>query len=69
MILINPKCKTVIKCPYKKERHPEMLNWVNDNSNGLVDMAVVLEGPGMEAVYVGFENEDDSIFFKIKYSV
>jgi hypothetical protein len=68
MILINPKCKTVIKCPYKKERHPEMLNWVNDNSNGLVDM-VIVEWAGDESIYVGFENEDDSIFFKIKYSV
>ena len=68
MILLNPKCKTVIRCPYKKEKHFEMLDWVNDNSSGLVDV-VIVDWNNDTSVYVGFENEDDSIFFKIKYSI
>lgn len=46
----------------------EKLDWVNKNSNGLVDMQVIQHtGQALCHIYYAFENEDDATFFRIKY--
>lgn len=44
----------------------EMLDWVNTNSTGSVDVWFNDTGEGI-VIDVAFENTDDAIFFKIKY--
>jgi len=64
--VFDSKFKIVIKRSY----HPgwvQMLEWVNSNSNGLVAVKFN-NGYGSEAIYIGFVDPDDALFFKIKYS-
>jgi hypothetical protein len=44
----------------------EMLNWANEHSKGQIAVSVCSETTG--DVYFAFENEDDALVFKIKYS-
>ena len=63
----DTKYKTIVKRSYKPG-WVQMLEWVNSNSNGLV--AVKFNNRyGYEAIYIGFEDLDDALFFKIKYSI
>jgi hypothetical protein len=43
------------------------MDWLNNNSNGSVDIKII-EGQGY-TMYVGFTDESDALFFKIKYSI
>ena len=64
--IFDKKYKIVIKQSY----HPgwvQMLEWVHSNSNGLVEVKFN-NGYGSEAIYIGFVDPDDALFFKIKYS-
>jgi hypothetical protein len=45
-----------------------MQEWVNKNSNGMVDIKVLMDNFGVTA-YIAFERYDDATFFKIKFSV
>jgi hypothetical protein len=47
-----------------------MLEWVNANSNGSVEVKVVeITHTFPDTIYIGFENPDDATFFKIKYAL
>ena len=46
----------------------EMLDWVNKNSHGSVDASFNDTPDGM-VIDLAFENQDDALIFKIKYSV
>lgn len=63
------KYKTVVSVK-STPNYMEMLDWVNSNSNGAVDVwfnAPVLSDNIM--IDVAFEDPDDALVFKIKYSV
>jgi hypothetical protein len=45
-----------------------MLDWVNKNSHGSVDASFNDTPDGM-VIDLAFENQDDALIFKIKYSV
>jgi hypothetical protein len=45
----------------------KMIHWVNDNSTGDVDVKFDQQY-GQECIYISFEDPDDALFFKIKYS-
>lgn len=76
------KYKTIVKFAYS-DNYTEILDWVNNNTNGdvKVETSIVpvgdLSAPwyspaGLQrpqSVHMGFENEDDATFFKIKYSI
>jgi len=65
----DKKYKTIIKVNYGPEFHyTETLDWINRNSRNSVDIAVVGEGAGPVSIYYAFENSDDALVFKIKYS-
>ncbi len=57
------------------DNYTEMLDWVNNNTNGSVKVEKSRElyqnGPtsATSMIYMGFENPDDATFFKIKYAV
>ena len=47
----------------------EKIDWLNKNSKGAVSIQYGEDiGPGLDGVYIGFEDPDDALFFKIKYS-
>ena len=64
--VFDSKFKIVIKRTYNPG-WVQMLEWVNSNSNGLVEVKFN-NGYGSEAIYIGFVDSDDALFFKIKYS-
>ena len=67
--VFDPKYKTVIRCE-AGPTYLEMLEWVHKNSSGSVDVKFSIGfGYGVDAVYLGFEDTDDALIFKIKYSV
>ena len=45
-----------------------MIDWINNNSDGSVDIKFAIED-AIDIVYFGFENEDDALYFKIKYNI
>jgi hypothetical protein len=66
--VFDPKYKTVIRCECGP-MYLEMLEWVNNNSSGSVDAKFEIGfGHGIDVIYLGFENKDDALVFKIKYS-
>ena len=64
--IFDSKFKIIIKQLYKSD-WLQMVEWVNSNSNGLVEVKFN-NGYGSEAIYIGFVDSDDALFFKIKYS-
>jgi len=67
--VFDKKYKIIVKCKYTP-LHAEMLEWVNNNSNGSVD--VQCRGSfvtGLEDAYFGFQESGDALFFKIKFSI
>lgn len=64
--VFDSKFKIIIKQLYKSD-WLQMVEWVNSNSNGLVEIKFN-NGYGSEAIYIGFVDPDDALFFKIKYS-
>jgi hypothetical protein len=65
----DEKYKIIIKLNYSPEFHYlETLDWIDRNSKDSVDVAVVGEGAGPISIYYAFENSDDALIFKIKYS-
>ena len=65
--LFDEKYKTIIKYNYDPN-YTEMLDWVNRNSKGSVDIKFDNDSSKC-ALYLGFEEPDDALIFKIKYSV
>lgn len=77
--MFDRKYKTVLKFT-KTTEYSSMIDWVDKNSTGLVSIRQVSATLKIDpstggflqinsTVYVGFENEDDAIFFRIKYSI
>jgi len=70
-IVFDNKFRTVVKCVYS-ERYPEILDWLHSNTSGAVDIkldyALAPDVRPMD-IFVGFENVDDALVFKIKFSI
>ncbi len=65
----DKKYKTIIRLEYGLNfNYLETIDWVNRHSRDSVDIAVVGEGAGPISIYYAFENSDDALVFKIKYS-
>ena len=77
----DKKYKTII-CRKLSDIDQEMIEWLNQNSNGLVSVRIlsgrtVTDGIGwcphpvgpVTRMCLGFEDPDDALFFKIKYSI
>ena len=65
----DPKYKVVVRVECSP-KYMEMLEWVNKNTAGNVDVKFDIGGLcTVRYVYLGFEDTDDALIFKIKYSV
>lgn len=60
--VFDKKFKTVISQPIDKDNHWTLVLWLNDNSSGSVDICVT-----GNMVYIGFEDKDDELLYRIKY--
>lgn len=58
------KYKTVVRVN-SRDSYIEMLEWLNLNSIGSVDVKYA----SSDKIDVAFENRDDALIFKIKFSV
>lgn len=65
-VLFDKKYKIIIKYNYGPG-YTEMLDWVNKNSKGSVDIKFDSDVTS-RVLYLGFEEIDDALIFKIKYS-
>lgn len=65
-VLFDKKYKIIIKYNYGPN-YTEMLDWVNKNSKGLVDIKFDSNITSC-TLYLAFEEIDDALIFKIKYS-
>jgi len=66
-MLFDKKYKIIIEYNYGFD-YTEMLGWVNKNSKGSVD--IKFDSNSLKSLlYLGFEELDDALVFKIKYSV
>jgi hypothetical protein len=45
-----------------------MLGWIDRNSIGSVDIKIISQGVVSMEVLIGFENSDDALLFRIKFS-
>jgi hypothetical protein len=76
MPVFDKKYKIILQFK-RDDRYLDMIEWVDKNSNGSVDMkrnfALDQLGPthlaAIQTIFIGFEKEDDATFFKIKYSI
>jgi hypothetical protein len=66
--VFDKKYKIVIKCKFTDE-YFKMVDWVNENSQGLVDIRFNAATNEIDTVFVAFEDLDDALVFKIKYSL
>lgn len=65
--IFDKRYKIIIKKDYTSG-YLDMLEWINTNSNDSVEVRFN-NIYGQEGIYIGFENSDDALFFKIKYSI
>ena len=69
--VFDKKYKIIIKHAYGSDvdwdipYDEEMINWLNNNSIGSIDLKF---SENSRHYYIGFEDPDDALFFKIKYS-
>lgn len=60
--LFDNNIKVVV--PYEiSYNYAEILYWIDSNSKGLVSV----KQTDKSKVFIGFENEDDALYFKIKF--
>lgn len=76
---LDPRCKIIVPMS-KGPNYIEVIEWLNKNSNMLVDVKIlevqryknmwIKSEPYIDnsVIFIGFENSDDALFFKIKYS-
>lgn len=50
------------------ESYPEILDWVDKNSKGSVDIKIS-EDSESKTILLGFDNMDDSLLFKIRFKI
>jgi len=67
VVNFDEKFRTIIKFPYQQEMYLELLYWLHDNTSGSADVKV-LSNHGNVIVFVGFENPEDALVFKIRFS-
>ena len=77
MPMFADRFTTILQCDYD-ENSIEMLDWINRNSISGVEVKIYPPERMYFAqtakikkriIYIGFENTDDALFFKIKYSL
>lgn len=66
--VFDKKYKTIVSVDVK-HNYQEMIYWLNDNTRGSVDIKLDHDFKQKIKVYVGFENSDDALFFKIRFSI
>jgi hypothetical protein len=64
--VFDKKYKTIVSVK-SSLAYVEMLDWVNKNSHGSVDVWFN-DTPNGVIIDLAFENQDDALIFKIKYS-
>jgi len=65
----HKRYKTIVKVDvHKGIEYVSMMEWIDQNSKGSVDVKSISDGYGTLVLYYGFENSDDALVFKIKYS-
>lgn len=62
--IFDRKYKTIVRVN-SRDNYLEMVDWVDLNSKGSVEVRYA----SSNKIDVAFENSDDAIIFKIKYSV
>ncbi|HEY6435658.1 MAG TPA: hypothetical protein VIY47_03645 [Ignavibacteriaceae bacterium] len=62
------KYKTIITV-IDPDNYVDMMNWINSYSKNSVDIKIDTNEIDSFAVTFAFENSDDALVFKIKYSV
>jgi hypothetical protein len=63
----DKKYKTIIQLDYDHD-YLDVMDWINIHSKDSVDVEVITSGFDVICVFFAFENEDDALVFKIKYS-
>ena len=63
-IIFDKKYKLIVKSN-QFQYYVDMMDWIDQHSNGNVDVKMFGDG----WMYFLFENPDDAIIFKIKYSI
>lgn len=70
--VFDKKYKIILECKYD-ERAYDMLEWVNKFSNGAVDVKNKVKSTEPQTIqlmaYFAFEDLDDALIFRIKYSI
>lgn len=66
-VTFDKKYKTIVKCDYS-DGYTEMLYWLDENSDKSVDVKFE-NAYGSESIFVGFENSDDALLFRIRFSI
>ncbi len=61
--VFDKKYKTIVSVDVRNN-YQEMIYWLNDNTQGLVDIKLDHDFKQEIKVYVGFENPDDALFLK-----
>lgn len=64
--VFDKRYKEIVRQSYTPN-YLDMLDWVNRNSNNSVEVKFN-NTYGHEGIYIGFENADDALLFKIRYS-
>lgn len=67
--VFDKKYKVILEYEFNYLQYYNRLDWVNENSNGSVEVkfSEIRSNPLYNRVYYAFENADDATFFKIKY--
>ena len=66
--VFDKKYKIIVKYTYGRNfiYDCEMVDWLNTHSTGLVDLKIE---PILRQYYIAFEDIDDALVFKIRYSI
>lgn len=65
-VKFDKKYKTVLEVDFEYDSsYLDIVYWLDENTNGGVDIKFVTESKNM---FIGFENSDDALLFKIRFS-
>jgi len=79
MPAFDDKFKIILRHQYNVVQYLEILDWIETNSIGSVEIKTIYEldlkkqvtiAPGVFKIfYIGFEDSDDALVFKIKFPI